>query len=172
MKQFFINLKPLFIRLFSKREQVLGRILLEKNLKISTTESCTGGLLSSRLTDVSGSSSYVFANFVTYSNDAKQSILGVSAETLKNFGAVSRECADEMVKGLFNKTHCDIAIATTGIAGPNGDENKPVGLIYIGICTKDEVIIKKFEFNPLINRKNMKFMFSEATINLAIETLK
>lgn len=172
MKNFFINIKPLFLRLFSKKEQVLGKILIAKNLKIATTESCTGGLLSSRLTDVSGSSAYVFENFVTYSNQAKQNILNVKKETLNNFGAVSKECAYEMVKGLIDKTKSDIAIATTGIAGPSGDENKPVGLIYIGVAYKNDVIVRKFNLNPKITRKNMKFLFSESAINMAIEILK
>ena len=96
----------------------LAKILIEKNLVISTAESCTGGLVSSMLTDISGSSAYTKLNFVTYSNEAKHKILGVSSETLEIFGAVSEECAKEMAEGLMNKTNCDIALCTTGIAGP------------------------------------------------------
>ena len=171
MKKFFINIKPYFLRLFSKKEQVLGEILKERKLTISTTESCTGGLLSSRLTDISGSSSFVFKNFVTYSNEAKHELLGVKEETLKIYGAVSEQCASEMAKGLYDITGCDITIATTGIAGPLGDENKPVGLIYVGICYQEKISVKKFNFNPSVTRKNMKFLFTQAAIDFALEIL-
>ena len=80
-------------------EEKIAKILIDKNLTIATTESCTGGLLSSKLTDVSGSSAFVHLNFVTYSNEAKHKILGVSNETLEKFGAVSKECSIEMAKG-------------------------------------------------------------------------
>ena len=109
-------------------EEKIAKILIDKNLTIATTESCTGGLLSSKLTDVSGSSAFVHLNFVTYSNEAKHKILGVSDETLEKFGAVSEECSIEMAKGLHNVTHADICVSTTGIAGPTGGTaEKPVG---------------------------------------------
>jgi len=171
MKNFIINIKPFFIRLFSNSEQDLGKILKSRNLTISTTESCTGGLLSSRLTDISGSSGFVFKNFVTYSNEAKQEILKVKPETLKSFGAVSEQCAFEMAEGLSKISNCNISVATTGIAGPLGDENKPVGLVFIGVNYQGKTTVKKFNFNPKISRKNMKFLFSEAAISLIIEIL-
>jgi len=171
MKKFFANIKPFFIQFTSKKEEVLGKYLIRNAYTISTTESCTGGLLSSRLTDVSGSSIYVKANFVTYSYDAKKVILGVSQETLDNFGAVSEQCAYEMVKGLSEKTNADIAVATTGIAGPNSDGGKPVGLMYAGVAYKGNIQVKKFQYSPFITRKNMKFMFTEGVLDFIIKII-
>jgi len=114
MKNFIALIKSLT----SKTHERLGKILIEKSLQISTAESCTGGLLSSRLTDVSGSSAYTKTNFITYSNEAKSTILGVSENIIEKYGAVSEQCAYEMAAGLIKKTKCDIAVCTTGIAGP------------------------------------------------------
>ena len=150
----------------------LTKLLIEQKLVISTAESCTGGLVSSMLTDISGSSAFVKMNFVTYSNGAKQEILGVKAETLKNFGAVSEECAREMAEGLMQKTGCNIALCTTGIAGPTGGtKEKPVGLCYIACRFKGQTIVKKIIENPHLERCLMKQKFAEHAINLAYETL-
>ncbi len=117
-------------------EKKLADVLLAKKLTISVTESCTGGLLSSKLTDVSGSSAFVHLNFVTYSNEAKHRILGVSLATLEKYGAVSSECSFEMARGLYEVTKSDICVSTTGIAGPTGGSaEKPVGLMYSTIYT-------------------------------------
>lgn len=172
MNKFFANIKPLWLNTTSKKEEILGKYLIRNGYTISTTESCTGGLLSSRLTDVSGSSNYVKANFVTYSYEAKKVILGVSQETLDKFGAVSEQCAYEMVKGLAEKTHADIAAATTGIAGPNSDRGKPVGLMYAAVFYKGNIQIRKFQYSPLISRKNMKFMFTEGVLDFILEILQ
>ena len=119
--------------------EAIGKILLDNNLKISTTESCTGGLLSSKLTDISGSSAYITLNLVTYANEAKQNLIGVSALTLKEKGAVSSECSYDMAKGLCTLSKSDICVSTTGIAGPTGGtEEKPVGLMYSTIYTKNK----------------------------------
>lgn len=117
-----------------KIEEKIGQILTEKKLNIAIAESCTGGLLSSKLTDVSGSSNYVKLNFVTYCNEAKHNILGVSDNTLKKFGAISQECAIEMAQGLYNITQADICVSTTGTAGPTGAEGKPAGVMFSTIC--------------------------------------
>ena len=172
MKRFLLNLKAFLKIQKSDIAYEVGKILLRNALKISTAESCTGGLLSSRLTDVSGSSAYVRANFVTYSNEAKQKILGVSEKTLKKYGAVSEQCAYEMAQGLIKLTGSDIVLCTTGIAGPTGDENKPIGLIYIACGYKDNIEVRKFELNPKYNRKNMKFMFTEEALKFVLEKLK
>ena len=172
MKNIFTNL-PIYIKkLKSNTNYKVAKILFRNALKISTAESCTGGLLSSRLTDISGSSSYTSMNFVTYSNEAKQKFLNVSPETLKNYGAVSEQCAYEMAKGLQALTGSDIALCTTGIAGPTGDENKPVGLLYAACAYKDKITVKSYILNPKINRKNMKFMFTECALNLLLDILK
>ena len=150
----------------------LTKLLTERGLVISTAESCTGGLVSSMLTDVSGSSAFVKMNFVTYSNEAKQEILGVQAETLEEFGAVSEECASEMAKGLMQKTGCDVALCTTGIAGPTGGtDEKPVGLCYIACRFKGQTIVKKIVENPHLERCSMKQKFAEHAIKLAYEVL-
>ncbi len=102
-----------------------------KNLKIATAESCTGGLVAGALTEIAGSSAVVERGFVTYSNDAKRTMLGVSETTLKQFGEVSRETAEAMVKGALAYAPADLAVSITGIAGPGGGSaDKPVGLVH------------------------------------------
>ena len=143
----------------------IAKILIEKRLKIATTESCTGGLLSSKLTDISGSSAFIHLNLVTYANEAKQKMLGVRKETLENFGAVSEECAYEMASGLMKLTGADICISTTGIAGPTGaTKEKPVGLMYSTICTKEKAVTFETRFHPEIPRIEMKEMFVQAVL--------
>lgn len=177
------NLKLFFKQLNTKTEQCIARNLFNKSMTISVAESCTGGLVSSRLTDVTGSSAYIKENYVTYSNEAKIKLLGVSAQTLKQHGAVSEECAREMAEGLFNKlnwpevnkkeTNCDIALATTGIAGPGGaTKDKPVGLMFIAIKNKYATKVKKIELNPNYKRKTMKFFFSQCALEFLVEFLK
>ena len=155
-----------------KLEEQLAKILIENNLIISTAESCTGGLLSSKLTDISGSSAYIKANYITYANEAKHEILGVSWDTLDKYGAVSEECAQEMAEGLQTLTKCDIALCTTGIAGPTGGtETKPVGLVYISMKYKNIVTIKEVKLPPQTPRIQMKELFAQQALKLAIDTL-
>ena len=156
-----------------KYEEEIGKILIKKNLKISVTESCTGGLLSSRLTDVSGSSSYITLNLVTYANEAKQKMLGVNSRTLINFGAVSEECAYEMAEGLFNLTGADICVSTTGIAGPTGGSiDKPVGLMYSTIYTKNKHQTYKILLDSKIPRIEMKKEFVQRVLKNIYEFIK
>jgi len=167
------NLKLFFKQLNTETEQAIAKILIEKSMTISVAESCTGGLVSSRLTDIAGSSAYIKENYVTYANEAKTKILGVKEETLKNFGAVSEECAKEMAEGLFERTGCDICFATTGIAGPGGGtETKNVGLMYIAIKNKHTTEVKKIELNPNYKRKMMKFLFSQKALEFLLEFLE
>ena len=150
----------------------LAKYLTENKLVISTAESCTGGLLSSMLTDISGSSEFVKLNFVTYANEAKHEILGVSRDILNNFGAVSEECAREMALGLVQKTGCDVALCTTGIAGPTGGtKEKPVGLCYISCFFENKVHIKKILLDSNIARIEMKKQFAQNAIKFACEIL-
>lgn len=136
--------------------------LLEKELKISTTESCTGGLLSSKLTDISGSSAFITLNLVTYANEAKQNMLGVKKETLNSHGAVSEECAFEMAKGLYKLTKSDICVSTTGIAGPTGGtKEKPVGLMYSTIYTPEKYKTYKIVIESSTPRIEIKEKFVE-----------
>lgn len=153
-------------------EEELGKYLIENKLTIATAESCTGGLLSSKLTDVSGSSEYVKLNFVTYANEAKHKILGVSWDILNNFGAVSEECAEAMANGLYEATDCDIALCTTGIAGPTGGtKEKPVGLVYISMRYKGIVTVKEVKLPPTLPRIEMKEQFANQALKLALDIL-
>ena len=146
-------------------EKKIGKILKEKGLSIATTESCTGGLLSSKLTDVSGSSDYIHMNLVTYSNEAKHKMLGVKLETLEKYGAVSEECAYEMAYGLHKLTNADICVSTTGIAGPTGgSKEKPVGLMYGSIYTKNKSETFKILLPPNTPRTEMKEGFVKAVL--------
>lgn len=172
MNRFLESLKYFNKQLNQKTEQAVARILFNYSLKISTAESCTGGLLSSRLTDIAGSSSYTKENFVTYANEAKIELLGVSPETIENYGVVSEQCALEMAQGLYKKTGCDIAIATTGVAGPTiPEKDKYVGLLYVAIRNKYSSEVRKFEINPYHSRKIIKFLFTQSALEFLLEFL-
>ncbi len=128
-------------------EEVVGKLLVERGLKIAVAESCTGGLICDRITNVSGSSRYFERGVVAYSNEAKVQILGVPEELIKNYGAVSREVAEAMAEGVRKISGADIGISTTGIAGPTGGTpQKPVGLVWIGYSDKNETFAKEFRF--------------------------
>lgn len=155
-----------------KVEQKIAQILFDNSLIISTAESCTGGLLSSRLTDIAGSSRYTKCNFVTYSNEMKHALLGVSEDTLEKFGAVSKECAAEMAVGLHERTNADVVICTTGIAGPTGGSpNKPVGLIYVAIKSKYKAVVQEFRLNPKLKRTQMKYKFTQCALEMLLDFL-
>lgn len=112
--------------------ETLSTQLLERGWMLATAESCTGGLIGAAITDRAGSSSVFDRGFITYSNDSKHELIGVSRETLTRFGAVSAETAQEMVQGAVNHSIADLAVAVTGIAGPGGGSvDKPVGLVFI-----------------------------------------
>ncbi|MGN0560533.1 MAG: CinA family protein [Candidatus Fimenecus sp.] len=126
-------------------EEVIS-LLSEKGLTLTAAESCTGGLIAKRLTDVSGASAVFHGSLVTYSNRLKEKWLGVQAETLQKYGAVSAQTAREMALGARNAADADLAVAVTGIAGPNSDDtNKPVGLVFIALADRDSVTVEKYE---------------------------
>lgn len=140
----------------------ISEILIKNNWTISTTESCTGGLLSSKLTDVSGSSAYILLNLVTYANEAKEKMLGVK---LDSEGAVSENCAFQMAKGLQDLTNANICVSTTGIAGPTGgSKEKPVGLMYSTIYTKDNYKNYKIQVDSSLSRIEIKEKFTEEVL--------
>lgn len=177
LKGIFVNtgfiLKNLYGILTLSREKKIADLLLKNAIKISTAESCTGGLISSRLTDVSGSSAYIFQNFVTYANEAKVQLLDVNNDTIRKHGVVSSETALEMAEGLLKRYNCSLALSTTGIAGPLGASDvKPVGLVYIAIADKNVKRAYKFEANPLLYRRLMKYAFSNKALDLLIDFLK
>jgi PncC family amidohydrolase len=119
-------------------EELVGRLLTEQGLTVAVAESCTGGLIAHRLTNVPGSSTYFMGGVVAYSNEVKERVLGVSGETLSAYGAVSEECAKEMARGACRLLDTDVAISSTGIAGPTGGTpEKPVGLVYVALAAPD-----------------------------------
>lgn len=154
-------------------EEILNKIsiiLKEKNLKIATAESCTGGLISHNFTNISGSSEYFDSGIVSYSNKAKIELLDVSEKILEKYGAVSEQVAKSMAEGVRNKSDVDIGIATTGIAGPTGGtEDKPVGLVYIAISTTKNTLVKKIQFSG--NRLENKESTCKATLELLLESI-
>ena len=151
-------------------EKILNH-LINNNLTVATAESCTGGLIAHTLTNISGSSVYFDRGVVTYSNKAKIELLGLNNEILDKFGAVSHKVAEAMAKGIRIKSHVDIGIATTGIAGPTGGTpDKPVGLVYIGISTSKQTNIKKFKFSG--NRLQNKELTCNAALKMILDNLK
>jgi len=135
-------------KIFLNKISKINKDLLKKNLKIVTAESCTGGLLSSLFTAINNSSLIFDCGFITYSNASKNSLLKVKKNSLKKFGAVSEEVAIEMSKGALKNSNANIAIAITGISGPNGGSlSKPIGTTFINLSSKNYCETKKFIFN-------------------------
>jgi nicotinamide-nucleotide amidase len=128
--------------------QTLSQLLTDQSLTLSVAESCTGGNLSALLTSVSGSSTYFDRGYIAYSNQAKMDMLDVDAEILEQFGAVSEQTAFEMVNGVIQNSHSDIAVSITGIAGPTGGTvEKPVGMVCFGFYVKDKHFVKTQHFS-------------------------
>lgn len=128
-------------------ERVVGKLLKKDNLQLAVAESCTGGLISKKLTDDPGSSTYFLGGVISYANSLKNDYLDVPLQLLDQYGAVSREVAEAMAVGVRNRCHSDIGLAATGIAGPDGGtDTKPVGTVYIGITTLDATWVTKFHF--------------------------
>lgn len=143
---------------------IVGQSLQVSHLTIATAESCTGGLLGAAFTQESGSSKFYLGGVVSYSNSLKQELLGVSKENLLAFGAVSEEVAMEMAEGIRLKTGSNLAVSTTGIAGPGGGSaEKPVGLVYIGMSSPEGVHAKKFQFYG--ERESVRQLTVQAALN-------
>ena len=144
--------------------KIIIKKLLKRNISISIAESCTGGLLSSKFTSVAGISKIFNMGLITYSNKSKSSLLKISQNNLKKYGAVSHQTATLMVKNLHQLTKSKLCISTTGIAGPSGGTKvKPVGLIYFGIKYRNKTIIleKKFKGSRIqIQQKTVKAIFT------------
>ena len=141
-----------------------------ENFTIACAESCTGGLLASRLTDVSGSSAYVKGGVVSYCNEIKRDILHVKAETLEQFGAVSEDTARQMatnVREIFSST---FGLSTTGVAGPSSNEGKPVGLVYVAVAGENFSEVKECHFKG--TRSEIKLQAVEAVLELLIKHVK
>lgn len=147
-------------------ENVIVKLLTEQKKTLALAESCTGGLIANRITNISGASEIFLGGVVSYANSAKEKFLGVKPETLKKFGAVSEEVAREMALGAREKFGSDFAISVTGIAGPNGGSpEKPVGTVFIALAAEKFIAVKKF-VNPL-----ERIAFKNATATQALEWL-
>ena len=145
----------------------LIKLLIKKKIKISVAESCTGGLLASTITSISGASKIFNLGLVTYSNQAKIKILGVNKNIIKKYGAVSHECCYAMVKSLSKISKADINVSITGIAGPKGSTKlKPVGLVYIGVKKGDKIQINKCLF-----KSKKRTLIQKATVKKTLDLI-
>ncbi len=146
-------------------EVVVGEGLLQRKLTLALAESCTGGLVGHRITDVPGSSAYLLGGIIAYSYDAKELLLGVRHNTLYDHGAVSVETAVEMARGVRRALGADIGISVTGIAGPSGGlPDKPVGLVYICLSARDFERVERFVWDR--DRAGNKWASSEAALHM------
>ena len=148
---------------------VLGKKLLEQHKTLAFAESCTGGLASSLVTDIAGSSEYLVGSAVTYTNEAKHKLLEVQETTLTIYGAVSEQTACEMAQGVRKLFGSDFGVGITGNAGPGGSEGKPVGLVYIAVATGEEVYCKEYLFTS--NRIENKLRIALTAISMVIDKL-
>ena len=148
---------------------VLGKKLLEQHKTLAFAESCTGGLASSLVTDVAGSSEYLVGSAVTYTNEAKHKLLEVQEATLTNYGAVSEQTACEMAQGVRKLFGSDFGVGIKGNAGPGGSEGKPVGLVYISVATGREVYCKEYLFTA--DRIENKLRIALTAISMVIDKL-
>ena len=145
----------------------LIKILTKKKLKISFAESCTGGLLASTITSISGASKIFNLGFITYSNQAKIKILKVNKNIIRKYGAVSHECCAAMVKNLSRISKANINVSITGIAGPKGgSKKKPVGLVYIGVKKDNKILINKYLF-----KSKKRSSIQKATVKKAVDLI-
>ncbi len=152
-------------------EERIGKMLKEKGLTIAVAESCTGGLIASRITDIGGASEYFEAGIITYSNKAKISFLSVPEEVINSYGAVSYETAKLMAEGVKNITGADIGVSVTGIAGPTGGTLvKPVGTVFVGLATGESTSVHNFLFTG--SRLEIKQQTSEAALTFVADYLE
>ena len=154
-----------------KLSQKIVKLLMKKKLKISVAESCTGGMLSSSITSVSGSSKVFSMGLVTYSNQSKNLLLKVSKQIIKKHGAVSVQCCFSMVNNLTKISKSNVAISITGIAGPSGGTKlKPVGLVYVGLKKGNKVKVNRFAFKKK-GRSNIQRAATKKALNLILHTI-
>ena len=154
----------------TKLENLIGDLLRARGVKLATAESCTGGLIASRITDVAGSSEYFLGGVVAYAYEAKVALLEVSWDTLKAHGAVSRETVIEMARGARKVLNADIAISVSGIAGPGGGmPDKPVGTTWIGLSTSEGEWARLFHFDG--DRAQNKSLAADAALQFLVDYL-
>ena len=147
-------------------EELVSRRLIKKKKTIAVAESCTGGLLSKRLTDISGSSKYIKLNVVTYSNKSKNKLLNIPIELIKKYGAVSSQVAASMAIGIKKLAGTDIGLSITGIAGPTGgSKDKPIGLVYFGLAKEKKVKTRKMLFGSNSTRDEIRQLATQYALN-------
>lgn len=147
--------------------------LLKEKLTVAFAESCTGGMCQARMTALPGSSAAVEGGVVSYSNNVKERVLGVRAETLSSFGAVSVETAREMAEGVGRITGADISVSVTGIAGPGGgSEDKPVGTVCFGVSLEDFAFAERVQFESTLTRAEIRALASDHALSLALKASK
>lgn len=153
-------------------EDAVARYLMEQNATIALAESCTGGLMAHRLTNIAGSSRYFIFSAVTYSNESKIKLLGVLPETMESLGAVHEQTAKEMAEGARRTGNSTYGLSTTGIAGPSGGTSeKPVGTVCIGLATPQKTIGRRFCFSSLTRLQN-KEAFAQTALKLLLKQLQ
>lgn len=151
-------------------EEMIGDLLRIQKLTLATAESCTGGLIGHRLTNIAGSSDYYLGGVVSYSNQTKMQVLHVLEKTLITYGAVSEQVASEMARGAQDIFQADLAVSVTGIAGPGGGtDEKPVGLTYVALATPELLLVKRFVWSG--NRIQNKESSADAALSMIIEYL-
>ena len=152
-------------------EEKIVKELQNKGYTITTAESCTGGLLAGRILNVSGASAVYNEGHITYSNEAKERLLGVSHDTLEQYGAVSEQTASEMAIGAAKAANANVGLSTTGIAGPSGGTpEKPVGLVYVGCSINGDVTVEECRFSG--NREENRNAAVEAVLQLLMDKLE
>ena len=153
-----------------KPEEELVALLSARGLTFATAESCTGGLIPKKITDVAGCSSVYLGGVVSYANSVKQNVLGVSGEMLAEIGPFNRETAEQMVAGVRSLTGADTAVATTGVAGPGGTADKPAGLVYIAASFRDKTVVTENHFSG--TREEVREKAANKALEMAIEIIK
>lgn len=156
-----------------KLEERVVKLLCKKNLVLACAESCTGGLIAKRITDVSGSSAVFNCGIVSYSNEIKEKVLNVKSETLNEFGAVSEQTVREMVRGVLTISGADVAVSVSGITGPNSDNtDKPVGLIYLAVSDGEKTVVKKLnnQFTTDVRNSN-RISASDEALKMILEMI-
>lgn len=151
-------------------DKALVETLKNKCLTITTAESCTGGMVASSIVNISGASEIFKEGYITYSNEAKERVLGVKNETLEQYKAVSKEVAREMAEGAVNKTGADISVSVTGVAGPSKEDDKPVGLVYIGCCYKGITRVKECELSG--DRHTIRCQATKEALKYVLDIIK
>lgn len=151
--------------------QQIVEVCTERGFKVATAESCTGGMISAAITSVPGSSAVIELGVCSYSNRIKQEILKVSERTLEKETEYSTDCAKEMANGVLTLSGADFAVSTSGIAGPSGGtENDPVGTVYIGVCSEEQCIYKRFVL-PDMGRDNIRAAATEKALSMLLDLI-